>query len=398
MFKYILKRIGLMILTLFIILSIVFVVIRSVPGAELMDDPSVGADEEVVEKPLYEEYKDWIRHIFPHTQEYKCKTDEVTDPDNEKCYDQPVGTKYEKIRISFWGYSDAHNGREVFEVVKEALPLTIFINVISLFIAMPVGIFLGTLAALRKNKPTDHIISIGVVFFISVPSFVLAYVLIFIFAFELEWLEPQISNNVQTIIVDFLLEGKGLPKFAKPGVFGPEREMLDSELVKYGEKPTANNIASADEVENMFVSYWHILKTFILPVAALTVGPIAALTRYTRAELTEVLTSDFMLLAKSKGLTRTQATIRHAFRNSMLPLIGMIISMFVGILGGSLLIETVFGINGMGSLSFNAVTGKNYNMVIATTAFYTTISLLTILFIDLMYGVVDPRVRLGGRK
>lgn len=117
-----------------------------------------------------------------------------------------------------------------------------------------------------------------------------------------------------------------------------------------------------------------------------------------RAELSEVLTSDFMLLARTKGLTRSQATIRHAMRNSMVPVFPMILGEFVGILGGSLIIETIFGVPGVGQLYLNSITARDYNFFMLLSAFYTLIGLVSGLVVDISYGFIDPRIRMGNDK
>ena len=124
---------------------------------------------------------------------------------------------------------------------------------------------------------------------------------------------------------------------------------------------------------------------------------IDSLARYVRAELSEVLTSDFMLLARTKGLTRSQATIRHAMRNSMVPVFPMILGEFVGILGGSLIIETIFGVPGVGQLYLNSITARDYNFFMLLSAFYTLIGLVSGLVVDISYGFIDPRIRMGER-
>ena len=120
--------------------------------------------------------------------------------------------------------------------------------------------------------------------------------------------------------------------------------------------------------------------------------------RSTRAELTETLTSDYMLLARAKGLTRRQATLRHALRNSMVPIMPMIISQFVMILSGSLIIEKIFGVPGIGSTYVASILERDYSLFLAVSMFYTVISLAAALVIDLSYGIVDPRIRMGGGK
>ena len=122
------------------------------------------------------------------------------------------------------------------------------------------------------------------------------------------------------------------------------------------------------------------------------------LTRYTRAELTEVLTSDYLLLARTKGLSRAQTTVRHALRNAMVVILPMIIGEFIGILGGSLIIENIFAIPGIGNLYISSIKVRDYNFFMALTVFYTFIGLASGIIIDISYGFIDPRIRMGSKK
>ena len=140
----------------------------------------------------------------------------------------------------------------------------------------------------------------------------------------------------------------------------------------------------------MFVS-------LIPAVLSLGFGVVAGLTRYTRAELSEVLTGDYMLLARTKGLTKAQAISRHALRNAMVVILPMIIGEFIGILGGSMIIENIFGIPGIGNLYVNSIRALDYNFFMADSAFYTAIGLLAGIVVDLSYGFVDPRIRMGAK-
>ena len=133
-------------------------------------------------------------------------------------------------------------------------------------------------------------------------------------------------------------------------------------------------------------------------ILSLGFGVTAGLTRYTRAELSEVLTSEFMLLARTKGLTKAQATSRHALRNAMVVILPMIIGEFIGILGGSLIIEKIFAIPGVGNLYVSAVNVRDYNFFMALTVFYTFIGLASGIVIDISYGIIDPRIRMGSKK
>ncbi|QWB99531.1 ABC transporter permease [Mycoplasmatota bacterium] len=232
----------------------------------------------------------------------------------------------------------------VFEILKSRIPVTLRLNLIALFFYIPIGFGLGILAALRKNSITDNVISMSVMIFISIPSFVTMTFLLMIFGYGLEWVPTQFVS--------------GQADFAKQ------------------------------------------VSSMILPVMGLSFGAIAGLTRFTRAELTEVLTSEFLLLARTKGLTKNQAVIRHAMRNSMVPLVPSIIGSFVSLLSGSVVIELIYGIPGTGRIFIRAITrgAYDFNLALGITAFYTIISLTAVLLVDLSYGIVDPRIRMGAKK
>jgi oligopeptide transport system permease protein len=140
----------------------------------------------------------------------------------------------------------------------------------------------------------------------------------------------------------------------------------------------------------MFVS-------MIAPILSLSFGEIAGLCRFTRAELTETLTSDYMLLARTKGLTQGQATARHAMKNAMVPILPMIISSFFGILGGSMIIEQIFAVPGVGPLYLKSISLFDYDVFMLDSIFYTFIGLAAGIIVDLSYGFIDPRIRMGER-
>jgi ABC-type dipeptide/oligopeptide/nickel transport system permease component len=132
-------------------------------------------------------------------------------------------------------------------------------------------------------------------------------------------------------------------------------------------------------------------------ILALSFGTIAGLARFARAELTETLPSDYMLLARTKGLSRRQATARHALKNAMVPILPTIISSFVGILGGSFIIEKIFSIPGVGGLYLTAINSKDYDFFMMLSGFYLLVGLAAGLVVDLSYGVIDPRIRMGAK-
>jgi ABC-type dipeptide/oligopeptide/nickel transport system permease component len=142
--------------------------------------------------------------------------------------------------------------------------------------------------------------------------------------------------------------------------------------------------------KEMFVS-------MIPAVFAMSFGSIAGYARFTRAELTEVLTSEFMLLARTKGLTKRQAVYRHAMRNSMVVIFPSILSEFISVLSGSLIIESMFSIPGVGGLYLNSITFQDYDFFMLLSGFYTLVSLTAGIITDISYGFIDPRIRMGAK-
>ena len=145
---------------------------------------------------------------------------------------------------------------------------------------------------------------------------------------------------------------------------------------------------------------WTFIKSIIPAVLSMSFGSIAGFARYTRAELTEVLTSEFMLLARTKGLSRAQAVVRHALKNAMVVIFPMIMGEFISIMSGSLIIEQLFSIPGVGKLYMSAVQATptpDYNFFMLLTGFYTLIGLAAGIVVDISYGIIDPRIRMGAR-
>ncbi len=317
MLKYVIKRILLMLMTFFIILTICFVLVRMLPRTL----PQEKGMQEVIlarwealgyNKPMLVQLGIYLKNIFT-------------------AWD--FGTSwYIDFREPAWDL-----------LVSRLLP-TVLVNLYSFILSIPIGIALGIFAAIKKNKWQDQVISTLVMVFVSVPSYVYAFLL------------------------QYLL-------FFKAGLFP---------LTIYSLADAGGSWFSG----KMFYS-------MVLPVLALSFGQIAGLTRYTRAELTETLTSDYMLLARTKGLTRAQATTRHALKNAMVPILPMIIATFIGILGGSMIIEQIFSIPGVGKLYLTAINLRDYDVFMVDTIFYTFIGLLAGIAVDISYGFIDPRIRMG---
>jgi oligopeptide transport system permease protein len=223
------------------------------------------------------------------------------------------------------------------------MPATVIVNLYSILFSIPIGILLGIFAALKKNTWIDYAISTLTMVVISVPSFVYAFLIQYVFAFKLGWLP-------------FVMKA-GTDYFS-----------------------------------------WEMFKSMLPAVMALSFGVIAGFTRTTRAELTEVLTSEFMLLARTKGLTRAQATVRHALKNCMVVILPSIFGQFIGVMSGSLIIEKIFSIPGVGQLYINSINAPDYPLFILNTAFYTAIGLTAAIVVDISYGFIDPRIRMGSKK
>ena len=315
--KYILKRVLLMFFVLFCIVTICFMLIRMLPR-ELPTDKNLQAVIKArwealgYDKPLVVQYGIYLKNIF-------------TEWD--------FGTS--------WYISPR---TEAFTVILNRLLPTVLVNLYSLILATPIGIALGIYAAIKKNKWQDHTISTMVMMFVSIPSYVYAFLVQFIFAFVL-------------------------------GIF----------------PLTVYSLADAG-------GSWFTLKmtySMALPVMALSFGEIAGLCRFTRAELTETLTSDYMLLARTKGLTRSQATTRHALKNAMVPILPSIIGSFIGILGGSMIIEQIFSVPGVGQLFIRSINLRDYDVFMIDCIFYSFVGLLAGIVVDLSYGFIDPRIRMG---
>ena len=243
-----------------------------------------------------------------------------------------------------WGVSNVlYFGQDVFAIFVSKLPATMIVNFYSIILSIPIGIALGIWAALRKNTWVDDTISTLTMALISVPSFVYAFLIQYFLAFKLGWFP-------------FLMK-EGTDWFSWP----------------------------------MFVS-------MIPAVLSLSLGVIAGFTRTTRAELTEVLTSEFMLLARTKGLTKVQATVRHALKNCMVVIVPSIFGEFISIIGGSLIIEKLFSVPGVGQLYLNSINGRDYPLFMLLTVFYTAIGLVAAIVVDISYGFIDPRIRMGSKK
>lgn len=251
------------------------------------------------------------------------------------------------IQDGTFGFS-RYKAQDVGSYYFSKIPASIQINVIPYFLSIPFGIGLGVLAALHKNKFIDNFISVGIMVFISVPYFVVIVLSQYFLYFQWQIVpSPFVATNAE-----------------------------------------------------FQVDFWAAISTFIMPITILTIVGIPGLARSVRAELTEQLTQDYMLLARSKGLTKRQATFRHALKNALVPFLPGIFIGIIGIINGGLITERLFRVDGTGRIyldAFNA-TPPDYAMLMLINAFGQFIGLTSAIVGDISYTIFDPRIRVGSGK
>ena len=307
MLKYIIKRIILSILTIFVLCTVVFFAIKFIPG-----DPFSGPEyTEEVRQQLHELYG----------------------------YDQPIIVQYINYMGNLLqgdlGISVYYRGRSVVDIIKSAFPQSLDLGLRALLTATIVGIGLGVIAALNRKKPLDYLSIIIAIIGISIPSFVVASLLQYVFAIV-------------------------CPIF-----------------------PVAR-----------YTTFAHT----VLPTIALALPTIAKFSRFMRTSMLEVIDSDFVKTARSKGLKKRQIIFSHEIRNSLLPLLSILGPTTASLLMGSFVVESIFAIPGLGNYFVESINTQDYSLIMGLTIFYGMF-LVTINFvIDILYGVVDPRIRLGGEK
>ncbi len=343
--KYVLKRILLAFMTAFIILSATFILIKLLP----FERPIGGTTQQIA----YFDQQHNLGYVYRFDAEQtnlgECLYQSPEENGRSFYYYQvPVLTQYGRwlkniITEWDWGYSKFYQPNvSASVIIMSRIGYSIRLNVISVIFSVPIGILLGIWAALKKNSMTDHTISTLVMIFISLPSFVLISFILRIFCYELGWLPSTWPADTASASVKAL--------------------------------------------------------GYVIPVFCLSFGSICGYCRFVRAELCEVMESDYLLLARTKGLTRRQAIVRHAMKNAMVPIFPSILAEFIGILGGSMILESLYGIPGIGKLFVLSLEYKDYDILFVDMAIFTTLSLVAGVLLDLSYGFIDPRIRMGAKK
>ena len=300
MAKYVLKRILLAILTVFIICAITFFLMHAIPGGpfnreKALDQATIDAlnARYNLDKPVVEQFFIYLGELLKG--------------------DFGVSLK---------------NGREIKAIIGESFPISCKVGLMAISVALIFGTIFGSVAALMRNKLPDRIIVFFSTLFTAVPSFVLATLLLLVFCIKLEWVQVWSAGSTN----------------------------------------------------------------YVLPVIALAAYPMAYVTRLSKTSMLDALSQDYIRTAKAKGVRKTKIIFKHALRNSLIPVITYAGPQIAYIITGSMVVETVFTIGGIGSKFVSAITNRDYTMIMATTIFLATLMVVANLICDLLYKVVDPRI------
>ncbi len=301
---YILKRLGLAILTVWVVITATFFIMHAVPGGPFMSEKAttaaVTAQLEAkygLDKPLMEQYFTYLKDIV---------------------------TKFD------FGPSTKQRGRQVTDIIGDGLKVSAKLGVIAAALALVVGIVLGAVAALRRNKLIDKVIMVITTALVSMPSFIMGSLLLILFAVKWKLLP---ANGATT---------QGL----------------------------------------------------ILPVITLSLSPMAYITRLTRSSMLDVLGQDYIRTARAKGVPGVRIIFGHALKNSLIPVITYVGPMLAYIVTGSLVVEKIFSVSGIGRAFVNSITNRDYPLIMGTTIVLASLIVIMNLISDILYKVVDPRITL----
>lgn len=302
--QYILKRIGLAILTVWVVITVTFFVMHAVPGGPFLSEKAVS---EAVTKALEAKYG----MDRPLMQQYFTYIKDIV------------------TRLDF-GPSIKLRGRDVLDVIADGMKTSAKLGLIAAGIALAFGVVLGAVAALRRNKLIDKIIMVITTAFISMPSFIMGSLLLVLFA------------------------------------------------VQWGILPANGSTA----------------KGLILPIITLSLSPMANITRLTRSSMLDVLGQDFIRTAKAKGVSGVKIIFGHALKNALIPVITYFGPMLAYIVTGSLVVEQIFAVPGIGRAFVSSIYGRDYPMIMGTTIVLAVLIVIMNLVSDILYKVVDPRITL----
>lgn len=363
MFHYLIKRLFLIIPTLLGITLITFLIMKLAPGDPVslklmfagqgISPQALAAELAKKEDPLV--LPDWYQKGTRRLSHLLHQKEEATPTEKSLTWLGRNTVFYFKwlnnvIHLDF-GLS-SKDKRPVMARIKEALPITLAINLITIFIVYLISIPLGIWSAIRQTSVWDKVVMVQLFLLYSLPTF---------------W--------VATLLLIFFAGGEYLNWFPLTGYIsdGAETFSLGRKLL---------NIA------------WHL----VLPITASVYGSFAFLSRFSRTNFLEVIRQDYIRTARAKGLEENTVIWKHAFRNSLIPLVTLMGTLLPALLGGSVIIEQIFSIPGMGMLSFEAVLGRDHNVIMGIAAISAFLTLLSLLLTDLLYVFVDPRITFEARR
>ena len=267
--------------------------------------------------------------------------------------DKPVYVQYWKwlnrLGRADFGRSFAPDGRPVLQKIGERLPVTLFLNVIEMLLIVALAVPIGVFSATRQYSTFDKVTTIFVFVGFATPDFWLALLLMILFGVQLGWLP---ISGLRSLNWEYL---------------------------------------------TFWRQQWDFLGHLILPISVAIFGGLAGFSRYMRQSMLEVVRQDYIQSARAKGLSERVVIGKHALRNAMLPIVTILGLSLPGLIGGSVIVETIFAIPGMGQLMVQSVFQRDYPVIMGNLVIVSVLTLFANLVADITYGLVDPRIRLGGR-
>jgi peptide/nickel transport system permease protein len=265
--------------------------------------------------------------------------------------DKPLYHQYwiwvKKLAVLDLGRSFSTDHRPVADKILERLPITILLNCLSLILILALAIPIGVLSAVHQNSLFDKLTSVFVFIGFAMPTFWLALLLMILFGVQLGWLP---ISGIRSLNYEYLPAG---------------------------------------------AAFWDLIKHLILPVMLSAFGGLAGLSRYMRSNMLEVIRQDYIMTARAKGLSERAVIYKHALRNALLPVITILGLSIPGLIGGSVIFETIFAIPGMGQLFYMSVMARDYPVVMGILFIGAVLTLLGNLIADVSYAVADPRIRVS---
>jgi peptide/nickel transport system permease protein len=268
--------------------------------------------------------------------------------------DRPLHVQYwnwlTRIARLDFGRSFAADGRPVLDKIGERLPVTLALNVIEIVIILALAVPIGVLSATRQYSGFDKVTTVFVFVGFATPDFWFALLLMLLFGVQLGWLP---ISGLRSLNWEYL---------------------------------------------SFWAQQWDVLSHLILPIGVATFGGLAGFSRYMRQSMLEVIRQDYIQSARAKGLAEHVVIGKHALRNALLPVVTILGLSLPGLIGGSVIVESIFAIPGMGQLMVQSVFQRDYPVIMGNLVIVATLTLAANLVADVAYGLVDPRIRLGGRR